>query len=65
MLHVFHSDGETRDTLRIFDRAVIFTAAIYRVHAPIETDGLEADLVDEKEHRTPALEKVYADKEEQ
>ena len=45
MLLVLHSDGKTRDTFSVFDHTMIFTAAIHRVHAPVETDCLEPHLM--------------------
>ena len=41
---VINPDGKTWRTFRVFNHTVIFTAAIHRVHAPVETDCFETNL---------------------
>lgn len=45
LLVVLHSDGKTWYTLCILNHTMIFTAAVHRVHTPVETDCLEANLI--------------------
>lgn len=45
MFFVIHSDGKTRSSFGVFNVTVIFTAAIHRVHAPVETYCFEAHLL--------------------